>query len=171
MGSHLRLATSGQASLWESEKQPDGFLRSAGLHSPKLSSFIILCVWPLNAFSRPNPPTPLPLMSAQSLPMAQSLAPSSQVSSTTIHDHASDANSHLEKTPSYYVEFEPADERNPITYRRRKKWAITFTASAFTVLAAAAAGSYNMGFSSMIPDLNCTEFQATVGLSVFPVGE
>jgi MFS family permease len=27
-----------------------------------------------------------------------------------------------------------------------------------------------MGFSSMMRDLHCTEFQATIGLSVYPLG-
>jgi MFS family permease len=30
--------------------------------------------------------------------------------------------------------------------------------------------SYNMGFNTMVLDLNCTEFQATIGLSVYALG-
>jgi MFS family permease len=35
---------------------------------------------------------------------------------------------------------------------------------------AAVVAVYNLGFTSMIRDLHCTEFQATVGLSVFTCG-
>ena len=35
---------------------------------------------------------------------------------------------------------------------------------------ASAAATYNMGFASMIRDLDCTELQATIGLSVYPLG-
>jgi MFS family permease len=33
-----------------------------------------------------------------------------------------------------------------------------------------AASAFSLGFESMIRDLNCTKFQATVGLSVYPFG-
>ncbi|KAF4570112.1 hypothetical protein EYR36_009918 [Pleurotus pulmonarius] len=69
-----------------------------------------------------------------------------------------------------YVDFEPNDPQNPVNFSRRRKWVITFVASIFTILSSMAAGAYNMGFPSMIRDLNCTEFQATVGLSVYPLG-
>ena len=35
---------------------------------------------------------------------------------------------------------------------------------------AAVVAVYNLGFPSMIRDLHCTEFQATIGLSVFTLG-
>ena len=35
---------------------------------------------------------------------------------------------------------------------------------------AAVVAVYNLGFPSMIRDLNCTEFQATIGLSLFTFG-
>lgn len=35
---------------------------------------------------------------------------------------------------------------------------------------ASSAGSYNLGFPSMTRDLNCTDFQATIGLSVYALG-
>ncbi|KAF8799274.1 MFS polyamine transporter [Phlegmacium glaucopus] len=69
-----------------------------------------------------------------------------------------------------YIEFEEGDQRNPINFSRRKKWAITAIACFGTYLASAAASIYNMGFPSMIRDLHCTEFQATAGLSVFTLG-
>jgi MFS family permease len=34
----------------------------------------------------------------------------------------------------------------------------------------ATSASYNMGFPSMTKDLNCTGFQATIGLSVYALG-
>ncbi|KZP30510.1 MFS general substrate transporter [Athelia psychrophila] len=69
-----------------------------------------------------------------------------------------------------YVEFKEGDERNPIFYPRPLKWTITAVGCAFTLLAAGTASSYNLGFESMIKDLNCSEFQATVGLSMYALG-
>ena len=37
-------------------------------------------------------------------------------------------------------------------------------------IVAAAAGSYNLGFPDMERDLNCTEFEATIGLSMYTLG-
>ncbi|KAF4576949.1 hypothetical protein EYR36_004933 [Pleurotus pulmonarius] len=75
------------------------------------------------------------------------------------------------ESPEYqYIDFEEDDPRNPMNFTRRRKWAITLVASTFTILASSAAGAYNMGFPSMLRDLNCTDFQATVGLAVYPLG-
>lgn len=38
------------------------------------------------------------------------------------------------------------------------------------VATAANAASYNMGFSDMTRDLNCTQFRATIGLSLYTLG-
>lgn len=35
---------------------------------------------------------------------------------------------------------------------------------------AANASTYNLGFPSMLKDLNCTQFQATIGLSTYTLG-
>ncbi|KAJ8474106.1 hypothetical protein ONZ45_g16069 [Pleurotus djamor] len=69
-----------------------------------------------------------------------------------------------------YVEFEPNDPRNPLNFSKRKKWRITVGGCIFTIIASLSAGSYNMGFPSMTRDLNCTDFQATIGLAVYPLG-
>ncbi|OAX31940.1 MFS general substrate transporter [Rhizopogon vinicolor AM-OR11-026] len=47
---------------------------------------------------------------------------------------------------------------------------MTITACAFAGIAGAASSSYAMGYSSMIRDLNCTLFQATIGLSMYALG-
>ncbi|KAK1224672.1 hypothetical protein PQX77_012418 [Marasmius sp. AFHP31] len=70
----------------------------------------------------------------------------------------------------FYVEFEPGDTRDPHNFPMTTKWAITALACYFTLLSAANAGSYNMGFQTMIPDLNCTSFQANLGLSLYALG-
>lgn len=74
------------------------------------------------------------------------------------------------------VEFKEGDERNPLFYPNSLKWIITIVGCAFTMLAcelsklcsrsmlnvyslATTGPSYNLGFPSMIKDLNCTEFQ------------
>ncbi|KAJ3922465.1 MFS polyamine transporter [Lentinula edodes] len=69
-----------------------------------------------------------------------------------------------------YIEFEQGDLRNPINFSRSKKWAITALACFSTLLASSNASTYNLGFDSMMVDLNCTEFQATVGLSLYALG-
>ncbi|KAA1468947.1 MFS general substrate transporter [Dentipellis sp. KUC8613] len=68
------------------------------------------------------------------------------------------------------VEFEKDDRRDPANFSRTRKWAITMTACLFTCLSATAASTYNLGFDTMTRDLNCTEFQATIGLSVYALG-
>ncbi|KAF5355343.1 hypothetical protein D9758_006075 [Tetrapyrgos nigripes] len=75
-----------------------------------------------------------------------------------------------EEPEPIYVEFEDGDTRNPVNFPRSKKWAITLLACFSTMLASLAAGSYNQGFPSMTRDLNCTSFQATVGLSLYALG-
>jgi len=69
-----------------------------------------------------------------------------------------------------YVDYEVGDERDPTNFSQKRKWAMTFVACLFTGISAAAPSSYNFGFPSMIRDLNCTNFQATIGFSVFPLG-
>ncbi|XP_006464020.1 hypothetical protein AGABI2DRAFT_74658, partial [Agaricus bisporus var. bisporus H97] len=68
------------------------------------------------------------------------------------------------------VEYEPNDSRNPINFPRAKKWTITFVASASTLFTSATAASYALGFPSMTRDLSATQFQATVGLSMYTLG-
>ncbi|KAJ6616963.1 MFS polyamine transporter [Mycena sp. CBHHK59/15] len=69
-----------------------------------------------------------------------------------------------------YVDFEEGDARNPICFPRSKKWSITALACFSTLIASSTASAYNLGFTSMMRDLNCTNFQATVGLSVYTLG-
>lgn len=69
-----------------------------------------------------------------------------------------------------YVEFEKGDPRDPVNFTHRRKWMITGCAVFFTALAAANASTYNMGFPGMVKDLNCTQFQATIGLSMYTLG-
>ncbi|TFK68727.1 MFS general substrate transporter [Pluteus cervinus] len=68
------------------------------------------------------------------------------------------------------VTFNEDDARNPAKFSHRTKWLITVVASTFTLLVSAATTSYNMGFPSMMRDLNCTQLQATLGLTLFGVG-
>ncbi|KAJ7249547.1 major facilitator superfamily domain-containing protein, partial [Mycena haematopus] len=68
------------------------------------------------------------------------------------------------------VDFEEGDIRNPACFPRSKKWAITLLACFSTLIASSAASAYNLGFASMTKDLNCTDFQATVGFIVYTLG-
>ncbi|KAF9078033.1 MFS polyamine transporter [Rhodocollybia butyracea] len=76
----------------------------------------------------------------------------------------------LDDLEPIYIEFEQGDSRNPVNFSRSKKWAITSLACFSTLLASSATSTYNLGFNSMIADLNCTEFQATIGLSLYALG-
>ncbi|GJE93234.1 MFS general substrate transporter [Phanerochaete sordida] len=69
-----------------------------------------------------------------------------------------------------YVEFEKGDPRDPVNFTARRKWLIAGCAIFFTAISAANASTYNMGFPGMIKDLNCTQFQATIGLSMYTLG-
>ncbi|OJA21192.1 hypothetical protein AZE42_01354 [Rhizopogon vesiculosus] len=70
----------------------------------------------------------------------------------------------------FYVDFEDGDMRNPVNFSLTRKWVMTITACAFAGIAGAAGSSYVMGYSSMIRDLDCTLFQATIGLSMYALG-
>ncbi|KAI8985777.1 MFS general substrate transporter [Trametes punicea] len=69
-----------------------------------------------------------------------------------------------------YVEFEEGDPRDPMNFSRARKWAITFTASFFSIIVASSSAAYALGDDSMVRDLNATQFQATVGLSMYTLG-
>ncbi|KAF9005034.1 MFS polyamine transporter [Cyathus striatus] len=70
----------------------------------------------------------------------------------------------------FYIEFEEGDERNPINFSCRKKWTITAFACILTYIASSSTSAYSIGYASMMRDLNCTLFQATIGLSVYTLG-
>ncbi|KAJ3729937.1 MFS polyamine transporter [Lentinula guzmanii] len=75
-----------------------------------------------------------------------------------------------EQNEPLYIEFEQGDPRNPVNFLPSKKWAITVLACFSTLLASSNASTYNLGFDSMSVDLDCTEFQATIGLSLYALG-
>ncbi|EIW58339.1 MFS general substrate transporter [Trametes versicolor FP-101664 SS1] len=89
---------------------------------------------------------------------------------------------HHEKSPSekegsqkdsdepIYVEFEEVDSRDPMNFSYTRKWLITFTASFFSIIVASSSSAYALGVPSMIRDLNATQFQATIGLSMYTLG-
>ncbi|KAF8159888.1 MFS polyamine transporter [Crassisporium funariophilum] len=100
---------------------------------------------------------------------------SRQLTDLVLHRHesrkrAGDSEKSSKDDEPIYIEFGEGDERNPINYSRRKKWAITSVACFATLLAASTAGTYNMGFPSMRRDLHCTQFEATIGLSAYALG-
>ncbi|KAI0091571.1 MFS general substrate transporter [Irpex rosettiformis] len=69
-----------------------------------------------------------------------------------------------------YIDFVKDDPRDPLNFSIKRKWTITMCAIFSTGLCAANASTYNLGFPSMIKDLNCTQFQATIGLSTYALG-
>ncbi|KAK0440945.1 MFS polyamine transporter [Desarmillaria tabescens] len=117
-------------------------------------------------------------LSTTILPASDDLdAPLSRQLSQLVHPRQGCASSgDVEKKPDLdyveplYVEFEVGDPRNPVNFSRQRKWAITVLSSFSTLLAAITAAGYNLGFDSMTRDLNCTRFQATIGLSTYTLG-
>ncbi|OAX41036.1 MFS general substrate transporter [Rhizopogon vinicolor AM-OR11-026] len=75
-----------------------------------------------------------------------------------------------EDNDKFLVTFEEYDERDPINFSYRTKWTVTLVACAFAAIVGAASSSFSMGYQSMMRDLNCTQFQATVGLSMWSLG-
>ncbi|KAF8966270.1 major facilitator superfamily domain-containing protein [Flammula alnicola] len=71
---------------------------------------------------------------------------------------------------SFIVRFSPGDLRNPINFSKTRKWIITVVTSFFTLLVSASATSFSEGEASMMKDLNCTSFEATLGLSLYCLG-
>ncbi|EIW80709.1 MFS general substrate transporter [Coniophora puteana RWD-64-598 SS2] len=69
-----------------------------------------------------------------------------------------------------YVDFDQGDPRHPTSFSLTKKWTITLTACIFTILACASCSSFALGYASMIRDLGCTQFEATLGLSLYILG-
>ncbi|KXN87633.1 Polyamine transporter 4 [Leucoagaricus sp. SymC.cos] len=103
-------------------------------------------------------------------------SPPDYANSTAVHSSAAPSG---RETPNekgagkedvFWVDFEPNDPRMPMNYSRSKKWVMTIIAAGATFLCSAGVDAYSFGFESMMRDLNCTEFQATVGLSVYPLG-
>ncbi|OAX33805.1 MFS general substrate transporter [Rhizopogon vinicolor AM-OR11-026] len=76
----------------------------------------------------------------------------------------------LVEDQSFYVDFKDGDMRNPVNFSPARKWVMTINACAFAGIVGAAVSSYAMGYSSMIRDLDCTLFQATMGLSMYALG-
>ncbi|KAF8552705.1 MFS general substrate transporter [Imleria badia] len=74
------------------------------------------------------------------------------------------------QTDPIYVEFIDNDPRNPVTYSHFKKWCITLVVCGFTGVTATATSSFAMGNESMMRDLHCTRFQATIAMCVYPLG-
>ncbi|KAI0332771.1 MFS general substrate transporter [Cubamyces sp. BRFM 1775] len=104
-------------------------------------------------------------------------------------EKSSHEDSRGESNETIYVEFEDGDSRDPQNFSRARKWAITFTASFFSIIVgtypdvhscrinastilstASSSSAYALGDPSMIRDLNATQFQATVGLSMYTLG-
>ncbi|KAG1807052.1 MFS general substrate transporter [Suillus subaureus] len=68
------------------------------------------------------------------------------------------------------IKFDEGDPRDPQNFSYARKWAITLTCCVFAGITAASASSYSISYESMMHDLNCTQLQATVGLSLYVIG-
>ncbi|KZT70822.1 MFS general substrate transporter [Daedalea quercina L-15889] len=69
-----------------------------------------------------------------------------------------------------YVEFEAGDKRDPANFSPIRKRAILLTGCLFAFLTASSLSAFALGFTSMERDLNCTHFQATLGISLYAFG-
>lgn len=86
-----------------------------------------------------------------------------------VHDDLDDSKS-IESKEQFILDFTEGDKRNPMNYPQGKKWAITLMACTFALFSGIAASTYNTGFNSMTRDLNCTRYQANIGLALFALG-
>ncbi|KAG2140823.1 major facilitator superfamily domain-containing protein [Suillus cothurnatus] len=68
------------------------------------------------------------------------------------------------------IKFDEGDPRDPQNFSYARKWAITLTCCVFAGITAASSASYSISYESMMHDLNCTQLQATVGLSMYVIG-
>ena len=86
------------------------------------------------------------------------------------------------------MDFDEGDPRDPANFTYGRKWAITVTASFFSLITgaivlnsllgvithvnflASSSGAYALGFPSMTRDLHATRFQGTVGISTYTLG-
>ncbi|KAF8626473.1 hypothetical protein AX15_004856 [Amanita polypyramis BW_CC] len=66
-----------------------------------------------------------------------------------------------------YIDFVEGDKKNPANYSKREKWIITTIACSLTLISAITSGSYNLGISTMIQDLNSSHILAITGFSVY----
>ncbi|KAG2110587.1 major facilitator superfamily domain-containing protein [Suillus discolor] len=112
------------------------------------------------------PISPVKTLSLGTLPNANKSA-STIVSPT---DSVYAASTIVSPTDSFYVEFRCGDPRNPINYSWVRKWCITLFVCAFNGITSPATPSFAMGYDSMIQDLSCTRFQATVAYSLYSLG-
>ncbi|KAG1817078.1 major facilitator superfamily domain-containing protein [Suillus subaureus] len=112
------------------------------------------------------PISPVKTLSLETLPDAHK-------SASTIVSPADSffaASTVVSPTDSFYVEFQRGDPRNPINYSWLRKWCITLVVCAFNGITSPATPSFAMGYGSMIQDLNCTRFQATVAYCLYSLG-
>lgn len=112
------------------------------------------------------PISPVKTLSLETLPDAHKSA--STIVSPTDSFYA--ASTIVSPTDSFYVEFQRGDPRNPINYSWLRKWCITLVVCAFNGITSPATPSFAMGFGSMMQDLNCTRFQATVAYCLYSLG-
>ncbi|GAA5888892.1 hypothetical protein JCM6882_002892 [Rhodosporidiobolus microsporus] len=69
-----------------------------------------------------------------------------------------------------WLEFPDGDPENPFNWSKRKKWQTAIIGCFFTFMASYTGTAFPMGTESMMEELNCTRWVATLGLSVFPLG-
>ncbi|KAG2039238.1 major facilitator superfamily domain-containing protein [Suillus americanus] len=68
------------------------------------------------------------------------------------------------------IKFHEGDARDPRNFSYTQKWTITLLCCTLSGIIAAAASSYSISYESMMKDLNCTQLQATLGLSLYAIG-
>ncbi|OAX39681.1 MFS general substrate transporter [Rhizopogon vinicolor AM-OR11-026] len=68
------------------------------------------------------------------------------------------------------VKFDEGDPRDPNNFSYARKWAITLTCCIFAGITSAASSSYSISYESMMQDLDCTNLQVTLGLSLYVIG-
>ncbi|KAG8865398.1 hypothetical protein FRB96_000288 [Tulasnella sp. 330] len=69
-----------------------------------------------------------------------------------------------------YVEFEPGDPRDPFSFSKGRKWAMTWTACVYTFFTAYTLSAFAIGVPSLRRELGFNATDAALGLSVYAWG-
>ncbi|WWC59282.1 uncharacterized protein I303_101833 [Kwoniella dejecticola CBS 10117] len=69
-----------------------------------------------------------------------------------------------------WVDFPVGSPANPFNFAASRKFGMTIVAALFTWLTGVNLGAFTIGYASMMEDLNCTRFQASLGNGVYNFG-
>ncbi|WWC86939.1 uncharacterized protein L201_001819 [Kwoniella dendrophila CBS 6074] len=90
--------------------------------------------------------------------------------SIELDDHNDFSNENGNGKRIIWVDFPIGSIENPIFFSSKRKFGLLIVATLFTCLTALNIGAYSIGQESMMKDLDCTRFQASLGNGVYQFG-